>query len=315
MKCSNCGLPLTPNNTYRNCPRCLLPLVAGPEPALNHSLQSYANQAPGQERGAQAFAWSQGHDQPAFPPVAAAPFPQSGQLRQPAPTSPQLSTPEPMAAHAYSGSAPYMTPAHPTGAMYSAAGASQRPNTSNRGFIAAGLCVFAGALILVFVYFMALGLPSTPPTNTTFNGTAITATPNNAVTTPTTVAPTPTLVPSPTMTGNPGAQYIDNPQMASAVNFNTAQPLQTTTTFKANHKVYVTFNLPAGKNGAVCLYWYLNTKYIAQYPFAVTPNDKAGYSYAIYGGSGPAYVDIYWASTTACSDKILAQHVNFTVTA
>jgi hypothetical protein len=198
--------------------------------------------------------------------------------------------------------------------MYSEPGWGTRPQaprkSNNRGFVAAGLCVFAGALILVFVYFMALAL-SLPSTSLT-NGTAITATPYNTINAPTTVAATP----SPSVNGNPGAQYIDNPQMASAVNFNTAQPLLTTTTFKPNQKIYVTFNIhPAGSDGAVCLYWYLNTKYIAQYPFAVTLNDKAGYSYAIYGGAGPAYVEIYWASTTACSDKILAQQVNFRVTA
>ena len=77
----------------------------------------------------------------------------------------------------------------------------------------------------------------------------------------------------------------------------------------------MTFSLhPNGKNGAVCLFWYLNNRNIAQYPFGVTAGAKAGYSYATYAGPGTAYVEIYWASTIACSDKILAQHVNFTVT-
>jgi hypothetical protein len=71
---------------------------------------------------------------------------------------------------------------------------------------------------------------------------------------------------------------------------------------------------PHGKNGAVCLYWHLNNKNVTQFPFAVTPNATAGYSYAIYGSTGTAYVEIYWASTIACSDKLLAQHVNFKVT-
>ena len=103
--------------------------------------------------------------------------------------------------------------------------------------------------------------------------------------------------------------------MASLVNTTTAQPLQLTTTFKVNQKIYVSFNIhPDSKNGAVCLIWYLNNKKVTQFPFSVTASARAGYSYAIYGGTGPAYVEIYWASTTTCSDKILAQRVDFTVT-
>lgn len=233
---------------------------------------------------------------------------------------PQQSTPEPMPSHGYANSVPYMLPAGVTGALSSTpvpgtGGRPQPPRTNNIGFVMAGLCVFAGGLILIFVYFMALGLPSSNSTNSTAS-TGITTTPQANANLPTAVTASPTVALSPTMSGNLGAQYIDNPQMASSVNISTAQPTQATTTFKPQQKIYVTFNIhPNGKFGAVCLYWYLNNKYITQYPFAVTPNDKAGYSYAIYGGTGPAYVEIYWASSTACSDKILAQHVNFKVTA
>jgi hypothetical protein len=184
---------------------------------------------------------------------------------------------------------------------------------SNLGFIVAALCVISGGLILIFVYFLALSLPANPatgaypPTSATTR-TALTASPTSPTLSPTAVLP-------PTAGTLPGQQYIDNSQMASLVNTVTAQPLQLTTTFKVNQKIYVTFNInPNGKNGAICLLWYLNNKIVTQFPFSVTTSAKAGYSYAIYGGTGPAYVDIYWASTTACSDKILAQHVNFTVT-
>ena len=180
------------------------------------------------------------------------------------------------------------------------------------GFMFAGLCVITGGLILVFVYFAAMGLPSTGTTNASMGTPAAT---RNAFPSPTAVPPSPTVVPSPTVDTYPGQQYIDNAQMASVVNTCTAQPLQTTTIFKINRRIYVTFSIhPDGKNGAVCLFWYLNNRNIAQYPFEVTVGAKAAYSYATYGAPGTANVDIYWASTTACSDKILAQHVNFTVT-
>ena len=104
--------------------------------------------------------------------------------------------------------------------------------------------------------------------------------------------------------------------MASTINFNTAQPIQTTTTFKVKQRIYVTFAIhPNGKSGAICLYWYLNNHAVTEFPFPVTAAASAAYSYAIYGGRGNGYVEIYWASTTACSDRMLAQHVPFTVTA
>jgi len=166
--------------------------------------------------------------------------------------------------------------------------------------------------MLVVVYFMALGLPQTNATSASLSSPQST---QSIVPSPTT-AKTPTVNPTPTTSTLPGQAYIDNAQMASSVNINTAQPLQATSTFRENQKIYVTFAIhPNGKSGAVCLYWYLNSHNITQYPFAVTATAKAGYSFAIYGGAGAAYVDIYWASTITCSDKILAQHVTFTVTA
>jgi hypothetical protein len=173
--------------------------------------------------------------------------------------------------------------------------------------------VITGGLILVSVFFFAMGLPSVG-TTTAYPATPL-ATRIITATSPATPPLSPTAIPSPTAGAFPGQQYIDNPQMASAVNINTAQPVMPTTTFKVNQKIFVTFNIhPGGKSGAVCLYWYLNNKSVTQFPFAVTANAKAGYSYAIYGGTGPAYVEIFWASTTSCSDKILAQHVTFTLT-
>ena len=207
-------------------------------------------------------------------------------------------------------------PCRAPGVMYSTPTPTARPQAPrmrNLGFIVAALCVISGGLILVFVYFLAMSLPATPTTGT-YPATPV-ATRNMLTASPTTPALSPTAVLSPTAGALPGQQYIDNPQMASLVNTTTAQPLQLTTTFKVNQKIYVSFNIhPNGKNGAVCLIWYLHNKKVTQFPFPVTASARAGYSYAIYGGTGPAYVEIYWASTTTCSDKILAQRVNFTVT-
>ena len=185
-----------------------------------------------------------------------------------------------------------------------------RSRKVNPGFIVAGICVVTGALILIFVSFMVAVLQNNPSTSNT-------STPTSPDSTPTSIQPSSTMTLSPAPT-YPGQQYIDNAQMATAVDTNTAKPIQLTTIFKAGQKMYVTFNIhPAGHNGAVCLRWYLNAFQIldADYSFEVTPNNTAGYSYAFYGpgSTGAAYVEIYWASTKACGDKVLAQHVDFTV--
>lgn len=294
MRCTNCGLPLSPTNTSLNCPRCHTALVSGAKPVAVYS---------------------------GFPPVAQTPLPQAGQMWQSDPTPPPLPTPEPMEAAVRDTNASDMREgrtaetvpggqakmySNPTPAMQ-----AHTHRTSNAGFIVAGLCVITGGLILVFVYFMALGLPAASTTSAyTVTPTTISNTLPSA-----TAAPSVTVMPSTTVGAFPGQQYIDNAQMASLVNTNTAQPLQMATRFKVNQRIYVTFNIhPNGKSGAVCLIWYLNSRLVTQYPFAVSTTANAGYSYAIYGGAGEGYVEIYWASSTICSDKILAQQVNFTVT-
>ncbi len=204
--------------------------------------------------------------------------------------------------------------------------ASERQNTRHKipavsspaatkgflGFVIAGLCVIAGGLLLVFVYFMGLSLPQTNSLSVTGITPAATQT---VMLSPTAAKATPTSVSSPTQGAFPGMQYISDPQMASSVNTATAQPLRASTTFAVKQKIYVTFDIhPNGRSGAVCLVWYLNNNVVTQFAFAVTTGAGAGYSYAIYGSAGPSYVQISWASTTACSDSLLAQQVSFTVT-
>jgi hypothetical protein len=177
----------------------------------------------------------------------------------------------------------------------------------------AAICIAMGALILFLVYFMAPGVLTAPAQqastapHTQANSSAHSNTP-----TPHTVTTTPKPVTTATVTGNIGQKYIDNAQMASAVDAQTAEPIAPATTFQSGQVIYVTFSVHANTVGAACLYWYLQDQLIVPFQMSVGPVTQ-DYSWAYYQGNGTAHVDIYWASTTACTDKVLAQSVNFTV--
>jgi hypothetical protein len=185
--------------------------------------------------------------------------------------------------------------------------------SSNIGLTIAGLCVFTSALILIFVYFMATGLSN----DATGTGRGISQAP-----TATTIASSPSPVSSPTMVVSstpaalPGEQFINHAQVASAINFSTAKATTRASKFSVKQRIYVTFDLhPNSQAGAVCLLWYLNGRKIAHYEFAVPPGiSKSAYSYAVYQATGAGSVHIYWASSIACTNKLLAQEVNFNVT-
>ncbi len=283
MKCSRCGLPLSPTHTPANCPRCGTPTQAASatsQPQYQHAYWEPTGVVDTGGTPPPNYEWAQNVQNP--PPYSPPPQPAqlwSGQSNQPG----------------------YPPNPPPTGSR----------NTM-LGFIVAGLCILAGAFILIFVYFLATGLSgSNSNTSTTITGTS---TPNVSATTPTT-APTATAIPSQTTTTFPGQQYVDNAKMSAAVDPNTLQPSQLTTTFKPNQKIYVSFQVhPNGHAGAVCIIWYLNSKQITNFSLPVSATSKYSYAYSIYGGPGPAYVELYWASTTQCTDQVLAQHVDFTVT-
>jgi hypothetical protein len=191
---------------------------------------------------------------------------------------------------------------------------TKNTRTGLLGYFIAAVCVVTGGLLLVFVYFMGLALPNggTLSVNTTSPIVTQAVRPS-----PTTVLPSPTTISSATGSTNrtfPGQQYIANPQMASAVNTVTAQPAQLATTFTVKQKIYITFDIqPQGKTGAVCLSWFLNNHPVTHYAFAAANTANYGYSYAIYGGTGKGDVQIAWANSTACTNALLAQQVNFTV--
>ena len=186
--------------------------------------------------------------------------------------------------------------------------------TSNLGFIIAGVCVFIGALLLLLVYVLAVGLaPSTLQTQSIPVGNSVKTTTRHH--TPTAV-PTRHEQPSPTTTSGafPAQHYITNPQMASAVNTNTAQVIQAATTFHVGQRVYVTFAIhPNGHSGAVCLQWYANAHAFSHFEFAISSGSTVAYSYTYYAKAAPAYVEIYWASSVSCSNELLAQRISFTV--
>src|SRR5438270_741899 len=90
----------------------------------------------------------------------------------------------------------------------------------------------------------------------------------------------------------PNYEWTQNVQMSAAVDPNTLQQSQLTTTFKTNQQIYVSFQIhPNGHAGAVCIIWYLNSKQITNFSLPASATSKYSYAYSIYGGSGPAYVE------------------------
>lgn len=296
MKCSSCGMPLSPSRTNTNCPRCGTPINTGQKAAPAPVPQQYQ-----QANWGYAGVVEAGNGQP----FQNYPWPQNMQA-YPFSQTPQQGAQGGQIWLQAPASQPEFVPGPPP--------QEDTPPGDSRntklGFVIAGLFILAGGLLLVFVYFLAIGLPGGNSNNAN-NTTTATSTSN--VSTPTT-APTATTAPSPTTTTYPGQQYIDNAQMATSVDPNTLQPSQLTTTFKTGQKIYVSFHLHPPNSGAVCLVWYQNSKEITHFSFPISATSKLSYAYAIYGGTGPAYVEIYWASDIQCTGEALAQHVDFTVT-
>ncbi len=378
MRCTSCGLPLSPARTMTSCPRCGTPIVdkksptfpaqqpypqtetwkpVAPQtqlPEVVRSSMSHPEDARELKGAAQAplrattgsdpFHSPGAHVQspvtappasPAVPTYVPQPTPQLDPMWLPTPASQgnQGFDAQQVQEYGQAGLGGFRPEA--IGANQSAMGtreligAPQAPlrplqhdglkrgtinrapmaptqSKNNLGFIVAGLCVIMGGLILVFVYIMALGSPgNSNSSNTLKTNTTTTSSPISAS----------SPASSPTATPFPGQKYIDHAQLASSIDPTSRQAIQLTMTFKANQNIYITFQVhPNGQSGAACLLWYVNNKVFFPFALPVYPNERATYSYASYGGTGSGYVEIYWASTTKCTDKILAQHVDFTVT-
>ena len=310
MRCTTCGFPLAPYRTI--CPRCGAANETGGKPSkLRTKLQSLQTPQPQEQGTPQALGQEQTpNQQPQQGDY------QAGQMlfsNQNAPA--QMQRPpvqEPVQPVPWGTATPPPFP----GTVQQRANFSPRSRPSDATNVTkfrlsiAAICIAMGGLILLLVYFMAPGVLTTPAQqastapHTSVNSTHV-ITPHTATTTPKPVA-------TATATGNSGQKYIDNAQMASAVDAQTAMPLTPEITFQSGQAIYVTFSVHANTVGAACLYWYLQDQLITTYQRNVGPVTQ-DYSWAYYQGNGAAHVDIYWASTTDCTDKVLAQSVNFTV--
>lgn len=344
MKCAQCGLPLSPSRA--NCPRCgapagkasgkirltrdispvpphvnlpadintlnetppVWPTLAAPAPPPSEPITEQ-----------QPFPVAEGGF---FPSTAAFVLPQQDDAVQ-AQNQPSIPiTPTPSAPSVPSTpSEPYYTPSPWAKPTFPPDGAALRRQPKTRlGITIAAMCFTAGIIIMIFVFIMAQSLsPDNLKSSTsTTSKPKITSvqTPTPVLSTPTSIQATPTL--TSTATAN---QYISNVNLASSVDTSTGQPLQTATEFHASQSIYVTMTIQqAAYNGAVCLDWSVNNQ---AYPYAnsATPSGATyltqtnAYFYYKPGTVGSGNVQVSWASSTACTDKVLIQTLNFTVIA
>jgi len=361
MRCSQCGMPLSPSRT--SCPRCGAAVGnVGPRPSGKIRLTRDPAPSPSNSFVPDNNNTNQGAPSPTWGVVAPVAFPQeppvdathapaqAGQF-SPAPRPPayppQTNTPlsptfgaqqnnmyvpsTPMPSPQTTPQAPRMSGPMPPPAP-SRSTPPQRPPRIKLGFTVAGMCLMAGALIMIFVFIMAQSLPltqSTASTNpsTQSNNSKPAATHKPAATQTATTQPTATqtqATPTPAATATTPASgnvYVDNTVLASGVDTQTGQPLQPAQTFRVGQSVYVTMTIhqPA-YNGAICLSWSVNNH---AYPYAssAAPNgatylaQTSAYFFYKPGATGPGFVDISWASSTACADKVPVQRLPFTVTA
>ncbi len=293
MKCTACGLPLSPTRAQGNCPRCGTPVGAAAKPMERSAGWNGNAAAPvSVSAPAQNGQWVQQQPFPqAFQPQVVLPpqqqpFPQPGQMWG-------------AGANGMQGQGTF-SPMPP---------APRRSLRNPRfGFLIAGIFVGTGGLLLLLVFFLAMSQPGSGNTATTDTTPTVAATKSAAVT------PSPAGSPSPTATTYPGQQYIPSAQMSS-VRPSASQAAVPATTFKVHTTIYVAFTInTGGQAGAVCLKWYLNGQHIFDYAFPVGAHTSASYGEASFDQSGSGYVEIYWASSKACTNETLGQHVDFTIT-
>lgn len=285
MKCTACGLPLSPSRNNGSCPRCGTPVSVGIKSMGGPGNVEHVGWSG--KAGVQDGQWGQAGPFSAFSSsMAQTQAPQAGQIWAAGPNGMQ-------------GPGSF-SPVPP---------APRRPPRNSRiGFMVAGICVVTGGILLVLVYFLAIGQSGSTSTTGGSTSTPTTATSSPAVT------PSPAGSPSPTATSFPGQRYINSAQMSSAQP-SASQSAVPATTFKVQQTFYVVFTIKSGGHaGAVCLNWYLNGKPAFNFSFAVGANSTASYGQAMFNSPGSGYVELYWASSKTCTDQVLAQHVDFTIT-
>lgn len=318
-RCVNCGLPLQPERNQANCPRCGSP--------LNAMQQEVPQQQFGQA------GWSNMGGMPQQNPWGQTPAPQQNSWGQ---------TPAPGPYNQY----PQQNEGWQNGTGMSGfngnglagfnndmgSGLQQTPFTPQRptpptkkktspAMRVALVCFILSIVIVGFVGAVAIfnsnkGNSPTASSNTP-QATATSTTAPSASPTTASATPTGTANASPTASGTayPGQQYITSAQMVASDPSKTPNQ-QPATSFVVNTNMYVTFTVnPPSSGGAVCSQWYLGGNQVTTYPQAIRAGSKSSYTWATYQSPGQAYVQLYWASDKSCSDEVLAQQVNFTVTA
>jgi hypothetical protein len=175
-----------------------------------------------------------------------------------------------------------------------------------------------GAVILIFVFIMAQSLLAID------NAALQAANQRNQERATALARPTLPPAPSPTalnltpMPDTPGSKYIDNIQIGTTINTNRVVITQETKNFQAGQRIYISMNVNSvGYQGAVCLDWYVQDVFVTHYAFPTTADPSLPHStalsYATLLSKGAGYVDVSWASSTMCTDKVLAQRVDFNI--
>jgi hypothetical protein len=178
------------------------------------------------------------------------------------------------------------------------------------GFTIAGTCIAAGTLILLLVFALARTLPQNDAAQTNQQTGQ-----SSQAATASTPTPEPTTAPSPTPSPTLGDQhYFSGAQLGSEINNNTAQLVTPTNSFKLHQKIFVTFQVHTGTQvGAACLLWHWGNNSQSQFQFQLQGSSGSAYSFMPAEASGAGKVEIYYASTTDCSDKMLEQTADFSV--
>jgi hypothetical protein len=293
MRCNQCGLPLSPQHT--SCRRCGAPVNPSHQARTEGSPLPMSPLAPQTPFSAPQPPQARFEDRQAPPPE---PAPQGNmQANFPRPSSPPVFYPT------------NNLPNRSGGPLADRSSAQSSTKITRIGLTSAGLCIIAGSLLLIFVYLLGQGfIPIGGTSSISEAQLTSTARANQTATAIQLSTPTPLpTTPTPTL---PGQSLLSTAVLSD--DFNVIQPL---TDFKVNEKIYVVLSLNAGGNSrAVCLNWYLNDQSVNKFAFEIDPTGSYNYySYTIMTITGRGRVDISLASTTACTDAIMAKKLNFTV--
>lgn len=105
-----------------------------------------------------------------------------------------------------------------------------------------------------------------------------------------------------------------HPQLSSSIDSQLA-PMQPTTTFTANRKIYLTFAIASGnQDGYIKAKWYADGQSVSSTSFQHLHANTSGVFSATYiTPTTNGLIELYWCTQANCSDAQLAQVVHFTV--